>query len=215
MPHPKDRKQRTRQRILDAAVKVFRARGFDATSIEDVMLECGLTRGGFYAHFRSKAQLYREAVTDAGGPARPPQTCREEPSDWLDDLLAACRYGLDAIEQPNPAWALLATDVASKTPEVRRAYARALQSVHEQLRREISDAHPDDETALAAAAMIAGVLAVAVSVDDTALKNTLADACRRATLALRDGNESAGGEPTFLWSPDDTLHDARPLRSLH
>src|SRR5438128_1833170 len=112
MPHPKDRKQRTRQRILDAASKLFRARGFDAIAIEDVMRECGLTRGGFYAHFRSKAQLYQEAVTDAVGPARPPQTCREVPSDWLADLFAACRHGVDAIEQPHPAWVLLATDVA-------------------------------------------------------------------------------------------------------
>jgi hypothetical protein len=60
--HPKHRKQHTRQRILCAAARLFADRGFSATTIDDVMLECGLTRGGFYAHFRSKAQLHHEAL---------------------------------------------------------------------------------------------------------------------------------------------------------
>ena len=59
MPHPKQRKQQTRQKILVAA------QGYAATAIEDVMIECGLKRGGFYAHFRSKAQLDQEAVAHA------------------------------------------------------------------------------------------------------------------------------------------------------
>ena len=203
MPHPKDRKQRTRQKILEAAARLFRARGFGATSIEDVMLECGLTRGGFYAHFHSKAQLYQEAVTDAGGPARPPQTGREVPTDWLDDLFMACRHGLDTIEQPHPVWALLATDVASGIPQVRQAYARALQAVRDQLRLEIGSTQSRDETALAAATMLAGALAAAATIDDTAMRNALADACQRATQALRHGDAaSAAGEPVFLWAPD-------------
>ena len=65
MAHPKDRKQRTRQRILSAAARLFAAQGFTATTIEEVMLDCGLTRGGFYAHFRSKAQLHQEALLQA------------------------------------------------------------------------------------------------------------------------------------------------------
>ena len=65
MAHPKHRKQLTRQRILSAAARLFVARGFSATTIDDVMHECGLTRGGFYAHFRSKAQLHQEALLQA------------------------------------------------------------------------------------------------------------------------------------------------------
>lgn len=62
MAHPKHRKQHTRQRILSAAARLFAARGFSATTIDEVMHDCGLTRGGFYAHFRSKAQLHHEAL---------------------------------------------------------------------------------------------------------------------------------------------------------
>lgn len=65
MAHPKHRKQHTRQRILSAAATLFAAKGFSATTIDDVMHACGLTRGGFYAHFRSKAQLHHEAMLQA------------------------------------------------------------------------------------------------------------------------------------------------------
>ena len=72
MRYDPQHKRRTRQRILESAARLFTARGFDAVSIEDVMRDCGLTRGGFYAHFASKAALYREA-TGHHVDERPPQ----------------------------------------------------------------------------------------------------------------------------------------------
>ncbi len=55
-------KIRTRLRILDAADRVFKSHGVDATSVAMVMREAGLTVGGFYAHFPSKEALVREAL---------------------------------------------------------------------------------------------------------------------------------------------------------
>ena len=65
MRYSSGQKGRTRRRILASAERQFAARGFAAVSIDDVMRDCGLTRGGFYAHFRSKAALYREATGHA------------------------------------------------------------------------------------------------------------------------------------------------------
>lgn len=47
-------KGNTRQRILEAANRLFAAKGYDGASIDEIMRECGLTRGGFHAHFCSK-----------------------------------------------------------------------------------------------------------------------------------------------------------------
>ena len=55
-------KSATRQKILSSARRLFETRGLSQVSIDEVMRDCGLTRGGFYAHFRSKAELYREAT---------------------------------------------------------------------------------------------------------------------------------------------------------
>jgi len=62
MPWPKDHKSRTRRKIVAAASTAFRADGISHVRIEDVMTRAGLTHGGFYAHFDSKADLLREAL---------------------------------------------------------------------------------------------------------------------------------------------------------
>ena len=62
MRYAPQHKRRTRQRILESARRLFETRGYASVSIDELMRECDLTRGGFYAHFASKAALYREAT---------------------------------------------------------------------------------------------------------------------------------------------------------
>ncbi len=62
MPYPSDHKQKTRQRIVEAARVMFNRHGYDQVSIDEIMAEAQLTRGGFYAHFRSKEELFAEAT---------------------------------------------------------------------------------------------------------------------------------------------------------
>ena len=50
-------KQKSHRRILDAAARLFRERGIEATSVADVMKAAGMTHGGFYRHFDSKEDL--------------------------------------------------------------------------------------------------------------------------------------------------------------
>lgn len=54
---PADRRTASRTRILDAAAHAFRAKGYAATGVDAVMSAAGMTHGGFYAHFRSKAAM--------------------------------------------------------------------------------------------------------------------------------------------------------------
>jgi len=53
-----------RQRILQAASRLFRDKGFEAVSVADVMNAAGLTHGGFYGHFSSKDDLVAQAIAD-------------------------------------------------------------------------------------------------------------------------------------------------------
>jgi TetR/AcrR family transcriptional regulator, transcriptional repressor for nem operon len=158
--HPRHRKQHTRQRILSAAARLFAAKGFSATTIDEVMHDCGLTRGGFYAHFRSKAQLHHEAVAQA------------------------------QQENGLPLLASLAKDVASATPEVRHGYARMVERVRDRLRVEMAQSALGQVAALAVTAMWVGALAVAQSVDDAKLAAEIAEACRKAARVLRDEGEA-------------------------
>ncbi|WP_345814503.1 TetR/AcrR family transcriptional regulator [Paraburkholderia sp. PREW-6R] len=51
----------TRRRIVEVAAREFRANGIHATGLNELMAQCGLTRGGFYRHFDSKEHLVAEA----------------------------------------------------------------------------------------------------------------------------------------------------------
>lgn len=58
-------KQKSHRRIIDAAARLVREKGVDATSVSDVMKEAGLTHGGFYRHFASKEDLVAAAFRHA------------------------------------------------------------------------------------------------------------------------------------------------------
>ncbi len=49
-----------RQEILQAAEKLFYMKGYENTSVQDVLIEAGISKGGFYHHFESKVSLLEE-----------------------------------------------------------------------------------------------------------------------------------------------------------
>ena len=52
------RRQRTRDRLLDAAYEVFAEQGVRASSVEEVCERAGFTRGAFYSNFTTKEELF-------------------------------------------------------------------------------------------------------------------------------------------------------------
>src|SRR5437588_12078323 len=61
----REQASRNRERIVEAAARRFRERGFDGIGVADLMKEAGLTHGGFYGHFSSKEDLIAEASARA------------------------------------------------------------------------------------------------------------------------------------------------------
>lgn len=53
----------SRTRLLDAALNVFRAKGYTATRVDDICAAAGLTKGSFFHHFKTKDEL---AIAAAG-----------------------------------------------------------------------------------------------------------------------------------------------------
>ncbi|AJG22579.1 TetR/AcrR family transcriptional regulator [Cupriavidus basilensis] len=54
--------QENRARIVETASTLFRERGYDGVGVAELMAAAGFTHGGFYKHFRSKADLMAEAA---------------------------------------------------------------------------------------------------------------------------------------------------------
>lgn len=53
----RDTRRGSKAKLLDAAMHVIRARGYNATRIEDVCGAAGLTKGSFFHHFTGKEDL--------------------------------------------------------------------------------------------------------------------------------------------------------------
>ena len=60
-----EEKERSRTRIISSAARLVRERGVESTGVADVMVDAGLTHGGFYRHFDSKEALMETALDEA------------------------------------------------------------------------------------------------------------------------------------------------------
>ena len=61
----REKAAKNHQAIVEAAEKLFRERGVDAVGLVELMAAAGMTRGGFYNHFASKAALVDEVMAKA------------------------------------------------------------------------------------------------------------------------------------------------------
>jgi TetR/AcrR family transcriptional repressor of nem operon len=56
------RDNRSRQKIIEAATRLFHQGGYNATSLDDILVASAVCRSNFYYHFRSKEDLAMEVL---------------------------------------------------------------------------------------------------------------------------------------------------------
>lgn len=189
MAHQSGKKARTRMKILESASRVFAAKGFEAGSIDEVMLECGLTRGGFYSHFRSKAHLYQEAMDTL-----------ESVGSWPDALFDAYQMAPHVAD-----WHVLAFDAASSHPVVRQRYTHAVEGLLERMRQYYGHEAENDGAVIAAAAMAVGSIVIAQSISDRQLSARIARTCERAIRARHIAASIDLQATAFPWASETYL----------
>lgn len=59
MPTQAERTEATRGRLITTARRLFAAKGFAATSTEEILFEAAVSRGALYHHFSSKTGLFQ------------------------------------------------------------------------------------------------------------------------------------------------------------
>jgi AcrR family transcriptional regulator len=90
-------KERTRQRLLAEAQRLFRERGYAATSLEQIAEAAEVTKGAIYGHFASKEDLMLTALEEA--PALDYSTTLDDESRPLRERLEALGRAV-AVEAP-------------------------------------------------------------------------------------------------------------------
>jgi TetR/AcrR family transcriptional repressor of nem operon len=59
---PRKQPEDTRRNLVDAGVKLMRLQGFNATTVDDICEEAGVTKGGFFHYFKSKDDVAKAAA---------------------------------------------------------------------------------------------------------------------------------------------------------
>jgi TetR/AcrR family transcriptional repressor of nem operon len=62
MRYPVEQKAETHDRIVEASARSFREHGSEGQGIAKLMKDLGLTHGGFYKHFESKEDRWRQSL---------------------------------------------------------------------------------------------------------------------------------------------------------
>src|SRR4029077_286509 len=61
------RLERRRQRLVDAALFLFATRGYNTTSVDDIVARAKASKSAFYEFFASKEDCFREILLQEGG----------------------------------------------------------------------------------------------------------------------------------------------------
>jgi len=83
-----ERGEATRREILQAAAKAFAASGYAGASLNDIIRDAGVTKGGFYFHFPSKEALALAVLA-------------YKQEQWATRVMAATMQHTGAMEQMN------------------------------------------------------------------------------------------------------------------
>jgi TetR/AcrR family transcriptional repressor of nem operon len=134
-----------RTKLLDAALGVIRAKGYTATTVDDICHAAGVTKGSFFHHFKTKEQLAIEAAEHFGkmahrlfeAPYRGAADPRDRVLGYIDLRISILRGDLPEFT------CLLGTmvqEVYDTYPEIRVACDRHISEHAAELARDIDAA---------------------------------------------------------------------------
>lgn len=139
MPYSPTHKPRTRIRIINAASALFKKNGFENVTIDQVMAAAGLTRGGFYAHFKNKEDLFVACVENGMSLLSSPilgklRKAEMRGNDWITSFAELYLSRLH-IENPEMGCALptLSTEVSRSGDKARTAFSQVIRQTSEKL----------------------------------------------------------------------------------
>lgn len=192
MPYSPEHKARTRSKIVETARILFNRHGYHDVTIDMVMKEAGLTRGGFYNHFESKEALFSAAVSSflmgrgaqwrAEAGVDPHRRLPTNAAHMIEGYLSEKHLG--DLDGQCPMIAL-PSDVARSHPDVQQSYQELLTAMVSLFDGSLKERVPETRTrALSLAALCVGGMVLARTLPDSSLAKEVQAAARTSALEL-------------------------------
>jgi TetR/AcrR family transcriptional regulator, transcriptional repressor for nem operon len=176
--------QENRARIVETAAELFRERGYDGVGVAELMAAAGLTHGGFYKHFKSKADLMAEAAAEG--------LAQSAVVTSAIDITSFVNHYLSREHRDAPGngctMAALCGDAARQPESIKAVFAAGIER---QLAVLESNQNSDGDATEQARATLISTMAQAVGAlvlsracpDDSALADEILEVCRARILA--------------------------------
>jgi AcrR family transcriptional regulator len=132
-----------RDRLLDAATRVFARRGYGGTKILDIVREAGLSTGAIYGRFSSKEALLREAVVSRSARSG----ASWEGFDRVAEIIARVARFDRSAPSDEDAVGLEAFIAARREPEIAAALAEAQRTARDRVQPLVDQAMVDGTVA--------------------------------------------------------------------
>jgi TetR/AcrR family transcriptional regulator, transcriptional repressor for nem operon len=168
-----------RRRIVGAAGRLFREKGFDGVGVADIMKSAGLTHGGFYGHFASKEDLVAQACAGCANVDAWLAVTERAPKN---PLAAIVGHYLSARHRDHPEtgclFAALGPDVARQRGGAQRAFADGLRARLDFLAKLVTGRSKaaKRKKAITTMSTLVGALVLARAVDDPSLSDEILSA---------------------------------------
>lgn len=177
--------QENRARIVETASALFRERGYDGVGVAELMAAAGFTHGGFYKHFRSKADLMAEAAA-CGISQTATQTEGVDIPEFIKRYVS--REHRDARSN-GCTMAALCGDAARQPAAIKATFAAGIESVLAALESEgdtlgaVDQGEARAKTIDMLAHLIGAVVLSRACPDDSPLADEILEVCRTQILA--------------------------------
>lgn len=187
----KGKKQETRERIVRAAAQAFRSRGFGGVGVDGLAEGAEVTSGAFYFHFRSKLDVFTEAIKTGLEELRAgiERLQSQKKHSWLN-AFASFYMGFKRTCKLNDACTLpiLSAEVERAGDEARAAYEAQLRAIIETIAAALqrNPSLTSREQSWAILALLSGGVSMARTVRDEALSKEIAAAVKKAVALIGD-----------------------------
>jgi AcrR family transcriptional regulator len=151
-----------RERLLEAAARVTAARGYEATTVADILGEAGVGRETFYELFEDRRACvlaaHQELLDDLVAHVR---VAYEGPGEWVDRCRATLRVLLEWFASDPALGRFLLIEPAAIGPEFhaifQAGFDRFVEVIDSGLSDDVPDPHPLPATSLAVGAAISRI----------------------------------------------------------
>jgi TetR/AcrR family transcriptional repressor of nem operon len=186
MRYDEAHKQKTREKVLQAAARAIRAEGPDRVGVAGIMARAGLTHGGFYAHFESKDDLVAEAIEQMfveGRTHHAEVTAGKPPAQALGDYLD---FYLSKPHRDAPdagcAMPALVTDLPRLSDRAKAAFGNGYAGLIAWIAKRLEELGQADARATASSVVseMVGTVALARCIPDRERSDALLENSRKA-----------------------------------